>query len=119
MLSLDTLGINGAVIIAGFSGGVCFLAAPIADGSKEPPRLQPKVIVSALITSTLTANYVTAAASKYLGAPELISAFVVGFSATWILKAIVRRAKSLDLPGRSNGSNGSNESNGSQSGSGK
>lgn len=88
-MTLEEFGLNAPVLIAGFAGGVCYLTAP-----GEPPKVG--TIVCGLLTSTLTANYVVLVASKYLGAPELFSAWVVGLTATWICKRIVKKARSWD-----------------------
>ncbi len=86
MIDLEGFGLHAAVMLAGFAGGLCYVAL-------QPGRPSIWGVFSGLSVATLTANYLCQVAAKYLGTPELPAAFVMGLTATWVCRALMRRAQ--------------------------
>lgn len=86
---LESLGIHGAVLLAGFSGGLCYVAL-------QPGKPSLWGACSGIIVATLTANYLSEFAAHYMGLGTSLgpAAFVVGLTSTWVCKAIIRRVRS-------------------------
>jgi hypothetical protein len=93
---LEAMGLHGPVLVAGFSGGVCYVVLPNGEPS-------PRTIISGIVVGTLTSNYLSTLAVSYLpveraGVPAGTiggaAAFIVGLCGPWICKTIIRRVKS-------------------------
>jgi len=93
---LEALGFHGAVLLGGFSGGLCYVAL------QERPSIWGAC--SGIIVATLTANYMSELVAHYIGAGTLLgpAAFVTGLTSTWICKAFIRRARSWNFETRAN-----------------
>lgn len=94
---LEALGIHGSIILAGFSGGLCYVAL-------QPGRPSPWGACSGLIVATLTSNYLSELAAHYIGLSGTSlgpAAFVTGLCSTWICKFLIKKASSMNpsLPG--------------------
>jgi hypothetical protein len=92
MIDLDSVGLHGSVLLAGFSGGVC------AVGSQEGHPKDWWKALSQVVVSTLTANYVAVVAAGYLFGRsnpglELTAAFIVGAAGPWVIRGIIRKAR--------------------------
>lgn len=95
MIDLDSVGLHGSILLAGFSGGVCYVAL-------QPGKPSIWGAVSGIIVSTMTSNYLSQLAIGYIlphsttsgGTLEGGSAFIVGLCGPWICRALIRRARS-------------------------
>lgn len=87
-MDFSALGLNGAVLLAGFSGGVCYIA--VQNGV---PTIWGAC--SALLVATLTANYSSEIMAIYLGHGTRtgFAAFITGLCSTWLCKAVLRKAQ--------------------------
>ena len=96
-MSLDEFGLNAARLIAGFCGGVVH-----AFVFKQA---NPMAIVGSVLTGTLTANFLGAAANHYIGfLGDGGSAFIVGLSAMAICQgslALIRVKLRSNIEGSS------------------
>jgi hypothetical protein len=88
---LDAVGIHAPLLLAGFAGGLCYIAT-----SPTPPSLWNAC--SGLAIGMLTANYLSELGSRVLGlgSGALAGAFGIGVCGTFVCKWIVLRAKSLN-----------------------
>jgi hypothetical protein len=86
-VALDEIGLHAPALLAGFAGGVCYVA--VLSG-------RPSIWTAgtSLVVATLTANYLSEIAARYIGTVTLPSAFITGLCATWVCKAIIRKAQS-------------------------
>lgn len=91
-MDLEGLGLHVPVLLAGFSGGVCFVA--LQEG--QAPSLW--TVLSGISIATLTANYLSQLASAYFwqggnATAGLASAFIVGLCGPWICRGIIRKVR--------------------------
>ena len=89
--ALDSLGLHAPLLLAGFAGGVCYVAT-----SPTPPSLWNAC--SGITVGMFTANYLSELGTKVLGLGPgaFAGAFGIGVCGTWICKWIVSRAKSMN-----------------------
>jgi uncharacterized membrane protein YeaQ/YmgE (transglycosylase-associated protein family) len=80
-LILESVGIRLPDIIAGFAGGVV--------NSFVFKRSDPLSIIGSMIVGAFTANYLSEAAAKYVGAGKGATAFIVGLCGMAICQGIV------------------------------
>lgn len=88
---LESLGFHGVVLMAGFAGGVCYVA--LQEG------MNLRAACSSIVVAVFTANYLSELAAHYLGLGTLLgpAAFIMGLTATWVCKAIMRKAQSWNF----------------------
>lgn len=82
-MTLEDLGLNARLLVAGFAGGV--VHALVFKQSS------PSGVIASVLTGTLTANYLAPVVSHYLGDWLGVGgcAFVVGLAAMAICQALV------------------------------
>lgn len=103
-MTLEDLGLNAKMLVAGFSGGVVH---SVVFKEKDP-----LAVIGSVLTGTLTANFLTPIVLKYVGSwlGDGGSAFVVGLSAMAICQAVIGLV-STKLRNLSDGPGGKKESN--------
>jgi hypothetical protein len=80
------LGLHLDLLVAGFSGGIC--------GAYAARKGTPLDIIGSIVVGGLTANYLSATISNFLGTVVLVPAFAIGLAGVPICQKII---KSVDL----------------------
>lgn len=82
-MTLDDLGLNAKLLVAGFAGGVVHALVF--------KQTAPSGVIASVLTGTLTANFLAPVASHYLGDWLGVGgcAFVVGLTAMAICQGVV------------------------------
>lgn len=92
LFDLESLGLHAPMLLAGFAGGVCYVA--LQEG-------KPSIwgAVSGIIVATLSANYLSELLANYLKLGTLVgpAAFLMGLTANWVCRSIMNRAKSWTI----------------------
>lgn len=86
IVNIDEWGFHGPILLAGFSGGICYVAL-------QPVKPSPWMAMGSLLVASLTANYLSVLTGQYLGIYVTPAAFITGLCATWICKAIMKKAQ--------------------------
>jgi hypothetical protein len=81
-----SLGLHLDLIIAGSSGGIC--------GAYADRKARPLDIIGSIVVGALTANYLSATISNFLGTVILVPAFAIGLAGMPICQKII---KSVEL----------------------
>ncbi len=76
-----SLGLHLDLIIAGFSGGIC--------GAYVSRKAKPLDIIGSIVVGGLTANYLSATISNFLGTVILVPAFAIGLAGMPICAKII------------------------------